>query len=63
MDEKKQICPNCGGNIFDEEGSYYITSLNKYIAVRCSTCGAVNRKKESQISGDKHKNLLFPAAR
>jgi len=63
MDAQEQCCPNCGGFEFEEGDGYYTTPQNKYISVRCKSCGAVNRKKSSEITKEQRKVMLVPNAR
>jgi RNase P subunit RPR2 len=63
MNAKEQCCPNCGSFEFDEGEGYYTTAQNKYVSVRCGKCGAVNRKKASEITIDQRKVMLVPNAR
>lgn len=62
MNMSTQACPNCGGTTFTEEG-VYTTAQNQYTAVRCSECGAVNRKSKSNLTQIQRASLLVPAAR
>ena len=41
-------CPNCGSADIQECG-YYTTSVNRYLAFRCNSCGAVCRSRKSDI--------------
>jgi hypothetical protein len=63
MDAHEQCCPNCGSFEFEEGEGYYTTPQNKYISVRCKECGAVNRKKASEITSEQRKIMLVPNAR
>jgi len=63
IDAKEPCCPNCGSFEFEEGEGYYTTPQNKYISVRCKSCGAVNRKKESLITKEQRKSLIIPNAR
>lgn len=63
MDAKEQCCPNCGGFEFEEGEGYYTTPQNKYVSVRCKSCGAINRKKASEITKEQRKVMLVPNAR
>jgi len=63
MDAQEQCCPNCGGFDFESNGGYYTTPQNRYESVRCKSCGAVNRKRSSEITKDQRKALLVPSAR
>jgi RNase P subunit RPR2 len=63
MDAKEPCCPNCGGFEFTEGNHYYTTPQNKYQTVRCNSCGAVNRKKVSELTNEQRKTILVPAAR
>ena len=63
MDSDVQTCPNCGGTSFTEEEGQYTTPQNKFPAVRCDTCGAINRKKTSKVTTERRKVMLVPIAR
>jgi hypothetical protein len=63
MDAQEQCCPNCGSFEFEEGEGYYVTPQNRYISVRCKVCGAVNRKRDSEITSEQRKVLLIPNAR
>ena len=63
MDAKEPACPTCGSFELKEESDYYYTPQNKYIAMRCLSCGAVSHKKKSEVSTDQRKTLLIPGAR
>ena len=62
MDATTKICPNCGGTAFDTIGGYYTTPQNLYNAVRCSSCGAVNRLSSTLLTKEQRINILVPAA-
>jgi hypothetical protein len=63
MDAKEQCCVNCGGFEFTDEEGFYPTQQNRYPAVRCSSCGAINHKKHSVITTEQRKIMLVPNAR
>jgi DNA polymerase elongation subunit (family B) len=63
MDAKEPACPNCGSFDFTDEEGYYYTPQNRFIAVRCASCGAVSHKKKSEITTDQRKIMLVPNAR
>jgi hypothetical protein len=63
MNADVQTCPNCGGTTFETITGYYTTPQNEYNSVRCSSCGAVNRKKTSNITTEQRKVALVPVAR
>lgn len=65
MDAKEPCCPNCGSFDLKEENHYYTTPQNKYVAVRCNSCGAVNRKAVSalDLTPTQKKQRIVPAAR
>lgn len=65
MDAKEPCCPNCGSFEFEDGEGYYTTPQNRYVAVRCKSCGAVNRKKDSAIplTAKERKQMIVPAAR
>lgn len=55
--EKKEVCPNCGGNHFQRRG-YAVAFLLKYPRFQCQDCGtwfrsnkAVNKSKEARNVG------------
>ena len=62
MDATTKICPNCGGTTFDTIGGYYTTPQNLYEAVRCSSCGAVNRLSSTLLTKEQRANIIVPAA-
>jgi RNase P subunit RPR2 len=63
MEAEAPCCPNCGSFEFEEGEGYYTTPQNKYVTIRCKDCGAVNRKKVSELSAKCKNNLLVPTAR
>ena len=63
MDAKEPCCPNCGSFDIEETSSYYTTPQNKYVAVRCKSCGAPNRLKKSLLTKEQRKVTLVPIAR
>lgn len=63
MDADKPCCPNCGSFEFEEGEGYYTTPQNRYIAVRCKSCGATNRLRDSLTTSEKRKKLVIPIAR
>ena len=63
MDTDKPCCPNCGNFEFEEGEGYYTTPQNRYIAVRCKSCGATNRLRDSLTTSEKRKKLVIPIAR
>jgi RNase P subunit RPR2 len=63
MDAYEQCCPTCGSFEFEEGEGYYTTPQNKYVSIRCSRCGSVNRKKASEITKEQRKVMLVPNAR
>jgi len=48
MEAHEPSCPNCGSTDIKECG-YYTTSVNRYLAFRCNSCGAVCRSRKSDI--------------
>ena len=63
MDAKDSACPNCGSFEFTDEEGYYYTPQNRFVAVRCASCGAVSHRKKSEITTDQRKVMLVPNAR
>lgn len=63
VDAKEPCCPNCGGFEFEDGEGYYTTPQNKYISIRCKSCGAINRRKSSEITKDQRKVMVVPNAR
>ena len=63
MDTTEPCCPSCGSFEFEDGEGYYTTPQNKYISVRCKHCGAVNRKKSSEVTKEQRKVMLIPTAR
>jgi DNA polymerase III epsilon subunit-like protein len=65
MDATEPCCPNCGGFEFEDGKGYYTTPQNRYISVRCKSCGAVNRKKDSdlKLTAAQRKQMIVPTAR
>lgn len=65
MDAKEPCCPNCGSFDIKEESHYYTTPQNRYVAVRCNSCGAVNRKAISDLdlTSKQKKERIVPVAR
>lgn len=63
MNAQEPACPTCGSFELKEESDYYYTPQNRYIAMRCLSCGAVSHQKKSDISKDQRKILLVPNAR
>lgn len=55
-------CPNCGGTnlVF---GGYYHTLVNKYLSLRCESCGAINRTRASEVNVKWKNKILMPSAR
>jgi DNA polymerase elongation subunit (family B) len=63
MRAEEQACVNCGSFDFTEETGYYYTPQNRYEAVRCASCGAVNHKRGTDVTIKQRKALLIPNAR
>jgi hypothetical protein len=56
-DNDYKECPNCGSGDLSSNG-YYYTTANKYESMRCNSCGALSRKKKTELSKEKSKNIL-----
>ena len=63
MDANEPCCPNCGSFEFEDGEGYYTTQQNRYVSIRCANCGAVNRRKDSEITKDQRKVMVIPNAR
>jgi hypothetical protein len=48
MEAHEPSCPNCGSTDIKECG-YYTTSVNRFLAFRCNSCGAVCRSRKSDV--------------
>lgn len=57
-----EACPNCGSSSVKETNKYYYTQVGRYEIVRCSTCGALGRRRVSTVDKDKRKSLLVSIA-
>lgn len=55
-------CPNCASEDLTMIDSTYTTQQNAFPEIRCNTCGAVNRAKDTLISTAKRKAMIVPAA-
>ena len=44
MEAHEPTCPNCGSTDIKECG-YYTTAVNRYLAFRCNSCGAICRSR------------------
>jgi hypothetical protein len=55
-------CPNCGSTDIDECG-YYTTSVNRYLAFRCKSCGAICRSRKTDVPLKCKSGILHPTAR
>jgi len=56
LDINKEVCPHCGSGKIKWEG-YYYTTVNRFKSGRCK-CGAIVRKRMSDIRKEKNKLLL-----
>jgi len=57
MDSKESVCPNCGSSDIIENG-IYMTSANKYMSYRCSSCGSLSRARRPSTDKNVKKLLL-----
>lgn len=58
IEEDKMVCPSCGSDKLEEDGSFHYTSVNKYKVMRCAGCGAISRLRTTSYPKDKKKNLI-----
>jgi len=63
MGSEEPCCPNCGSFDIDDTDSYYTTPQNMYVSVRCNGCGAVNRRKNTELTKKQRDVLLVSTAR
>ena len=59
LDENTFHCPSCGSVNLKDEGKMYYTTANAYEQFRCDDCGAVGRKRASNIGIKKRRHLLL----
>jgi len=59
LDEKAFHCPSCGSADLKDEGKLYYTTANAYEQFRCDNCGAVGRKRVSNIGIKQRRHLLL----
>ena len=57
LESGNMICPSCGSNNLEEDGSFYYTTVNKYKVMRCNDCGALSRLRNTSYPKDKKKHL------
>ncbi len=55
-------CPNCASEDIHVIDSMYTTQQNAFPEMRCNSCGAVNRAKDTLISSAKRKAMIVPSA-
>jgi len=58
VDDNVSICPNCANPDLKWEGHAYPTYTGKYKSFRCSSCGAVGRSRQSELSKEKRKSIV-----
>lgn len=63
LDENQFRCPSCGSDKLVEEGKRYVTSVNAFVAFRCSNCRSTGRKRVSDINIKQKRFLLIPMAK
>ena len=61
LDSDVSVCTNCGSNDLTERG-FYTTTVNKYKAFRCNSCGAICRSRFSEINKKLNENILVSVA-
>lgn len=55
-------CPTCGSSDIDECG-HYSTSVNRYLAFRCKSCGAICRSRKQDTPLKCKSGIMMPTAR
>lgn len=58
IDTDKHACPSCGSENLSDAGTY-CTYANEYDAHRCNDCGAISRKRSSNIPVNRKKTMLY----
>ena len=58
LDEHEYRCPTCGSNKLEDEGKKYYTTVNAYSQFRCTNCGAVGRKRTSDLNIKERRHIL-----
>jgi len=63
-DADNSRCPNCGSIDLKREGeSTYKTTVGRFKAYRCNSCGAICRSRFSDLSKEEKAKLVAPVAR
>lgn len=57
LEESKEVCPVCGSGKLIPDGTFYYTSAGKYEVMRCTSCGATSRLRQTVFPKSKKKNL------
>jgi len=58
----ESCCPVCTSKDIEEKGEY-VTTVNAYTSLRCNNCGAIMRKRKSNIPKEQKQNLYISNAR
>jgi DNA polymerase elongation subunit (family B) len=61
VDSEKPLCPHCGHDELVFAGYYYYTPTGKYRNLRCTSCGALSRERQSVYRN--RKNILVSNGR
>lgn len=56
-------CTVCLSENITETESYYVTPAGRFTSVRCNDCGAISRRRISELSRGQKENLLVNTAR
>ena len=62
LETEDPVCANCGSKELIEDGSFYYTPTGKYRTYRC-ICGAINRRRFTEVPKNKRDKLLVSTAR
>lgn len=57
VDSNVPVCPSCGSNSLEENGSY-VTTMNTYQEYKCNHCGANSRSRKSNTTKETKGRLL-----
>jgi DNA polymerase elongation subunit (family B) len=57
------VCTVCLSDDITETKSYYVTPAGRFTSVRCNKCGAISRRRISELGKAQKENLLINTAR
>lgn len=60
IDSNNSVCPTCGSDKIEENGSYYTTTVNQYASYTCKECGGSCRGIQGNLNLYERKQLMRP---